>query len=61
MIERLKICWYILTKKYYAFYAFDRTEAGNTGAKCYIKSDRDVYKLFLNWIISFNKKQLNNE
>ena len=35
IIERLKICYYALTKKYYAFYAIDKYSVGNSKAKCF--------------------------
>ena len=57
MIERIKICWYVLTKKHYAFYAFDKSKINNSGAKCFIKS-KDA-TLFLISIIEFNKQLLN--
>lgn len=37
MIERLKICWYALTKKEYLFMAINKREIGNTGAVCFDK------------------------
>lgn len=48
VFERLKICWYILTKKEYAFWAYDKVVYHNTGCICYISNIDD--RLFLETI-----------
>ena len=47
MIERLKICWYALTKRHYCFFAYDREEYRNSGAKCIIEDEAENSKVFL--------------
>lgn len=58
-IERLKICWYVLTKKHYAFYAFDRMEIGNSGGRCFIESRTEESFFFLTCIINYTKELRN--
>lgn len=41
ILERLKICWYTLTKKEYAFWAYDKLEIGKTGCIAYISNAND--------------------
>lgn len=59
MIERLKICWYALTKKEYVFAAFDERVQGienkkSRGAVCFIKTlDNKEQHPFLSAIISY--------
>ena len=48
VFERLKICWYILTKKEYAFWAYNKPIYRHTGSVCYISNIND--KLFLETI-----------
>ena len=55
MKERLKVCWYALTKKHYAFYAFDRKEVGNSGAVCYIESTVESCPVLLDCIIEYTQ------
>lgn len=56
-IERLKICYYALTKKYYAFYAIDKFSVGHSGAKCYISefNERKYSEVFLGSILDHIK------
>lgn len=43
MIERIKVAWYALTKKEYAFFSIQRHEIGNNGGKCIISSNATPY------------------
>lgn len=51
MIERLKICWYALTKRHYAFYAYNKDSENKSGAICIIEDNCST--LFLDTIIEF--------
>lgn len=53
MIERLKICWLVLTKKKYAFYGYDKDVKGKTNAVCFIKDG--VSNEFLAAIIDYTE------
>lgn len=51
MLERLKIVWYVLTKKEYIFYAIDRREYKNSGAVSYYRThDTQENTLFLSTV-----------
>lgn len=57
LLERLKICWYALTKKHYAFYAVDNMSVGHSNAKCFISDNRkDILCVFLGSINDYNNK-----
>ena len=55
MIKRLKVCWYVLTKKHFAFFAFDRPSEDNSGVQCYIENDTLKYEFFLEAISDYTK------
>lgn len=47
MIERLKICWCVLTKKHYAVFFYNKKIEGKSGAACFLDqtSERDEWFL----------------
>lgn len=47
MLERLKICWLVLTKKHYAVFFYNKRKVGESGAACYMdeQSERDGWFL----------------
>lgn len=51
MIERIKVAWYALTRKEYAFFSIQRHEIGNSGGKCIISDNATT--VFLKAIIEF--------
>lgn len=57
IVERLKICWYALTKKYYAFYCIDDFAQSKSNAKCFITDmDKNHRYVFLGSINDYNEK-----
>ena len=56
MIERIKVAWYALTKKEYAFFLIQRHEIGNSGGRCIISDN--TTRIFLNTIIEFTEKYI---
>lgn len=56
MIERMKVVWYALTKKEYAFFSIQRHEIGNSGGKCVISDN--ATSIFLESIIAFTKNYM---
>lgn len=56
MIERIKVAWYALTKKEYAFFSIQRHEIGNSGGRCIISDN--ATRLFLETIIKFTEKYI---
>ena len=53
MIERLKMCWFVLTKKHYALFAYDELKYNNTKAICYIDRESQECKIFLESISEY--------
>lgn len=59
MIERLKICWYALTKKEYLFMAIDKREIGNSGAVCFDNChDTSEYHVFYDAVKTYCDTQI---
>lgn len=56
MIERIKVAWYALTRKEYAFFSIQRHEIGNSGSKCIISDN--ATPIFLHTIIKFTEKYI---
>lgn len=56
MIERIKVAWYALTRKEYAFFSIQRYEIGNSGGRCIISDN--ATPIFLNSIIEFTEKYI---
>jgi len=56
MIERIKVAWYALTRKEYAFFSIQRHEIGNSGGRCIISDN--ATPIFLNTIIKFTEKYI---
>ena len=59
MIERIKVAWYALTKKEYAFFSIQRHEIGNNGGKCIISSN--ATPIFLETIIAFTNNYMDKK
>lgn len=56
MIERIKVAWYALTRKEYAFFSIQRHEIGNSGGRCIISDN--ATPIFLDSIIAFTENTL---
>lgn len=56
MIERLKICWLVLTKKHYAVFFYNQKKEGETGSACYIDKQSERDQWFLNVCMEYWKE-----
>lgn len=56
MIERIKVAWYALTKREYAFFSVQRHEIGSSGAKCIISGT--ATRIFLETVIEFTEQHI---
>lgn len=60
MLERLKICWLVLTKKHYAVFFYNKKLEGESGAACYLDEDSERDEWFLDVSTGYWKKVISD-
>lgn len=57
-LDRLKVCWYVLTLRRYAFFGYDGVRNGEhmDGGFCLIEDKSEYDKVFLSAISAYTKE-----
>ena len=58
LFERLKICYFALTKRYYAFFAIQRIVYKHSGSQCFISDNAEKNLVFMLALNAYSGKLL---